>query len=504
MSSFSFDNPLAQLSDVTKTFLTREHQLFIGGQWQAPESGQRRDVIDPATDQVISTMAVGGESDINRAVSAARSAFEDGPWSRMSTNERSQIIWRIGELLDENAQELAELETLDEGSAFGICKHFYVKLSANHFRYYAGWANKITGTTIPTNLQGQWHAYSTREPVGVVGQIIPWNVPLLMAAWKVSPALAAGCTIVLKPAEDTPLTALRFAEICREAGLPDGVLNIVTGTGDAGAALVNHPDVDKIAFTGSTETGKAIVRSAADNLKRVSLELGGKSPVIIFPDADLEKAIPGAAEAVMFNTGQACTAGSRLYVHEDIYDEVVAGITDYIGQIKLGHGLDEQTQMGPLISARQHARVSSLLQSGIDEGATLIQGDNPMPSSEGYFIRPAILTNVTREMTVYREEIFGPVICAMKFNDGDLDGLVKEANNTDYGLAASIWTQNLTLAHGLAAKIRAGLVWINNHNQTDAALPFGGFKQSGWGREMGLAGLEQYTEIKSVAVCMGE
>ncbi|TCK09329.1 aldehyde dehydrogenase family protein [Marinobacterium mangrovicola] len=501
---FTFDNPLAGISDVAKQFLARKHSLFINGKWEAPVNGGTRNVEDPATGQIISTMAEGDAADIDIAVRSARKAFEDSEWSRMSTNDRAKIVWRIGELIDENAQELAELETLDEGSPFGICKNFYVKLAADHFRYYAGWANKLTGSTVPTNMAGQWHSYTLREPVGVVGQIIPWNVPLLMAAWKVSPALAAGCTIVLKPAEDTPLTALRFAEICREAGLPDGVLNVVTGAGAAGQALVDHPDVDKIAFTGSTETGKAIVRAAASNLKRVSLELGGKSPVIVFPDADLEKAIPGVAQAVMFNSGQACTAGSRLYIHEDIYDEVVAGVAEYTSSLKLGHGLDPNTNMGPLISARQHARVSSLLQSGIDEGAKVMQGDVEMPGSEGYFIRPTVLADVNSSMKVYHEEIFGPVICAMKFDSGDMKGLVQEANNSSYGLAASIWTRDLSIAHQMAAKVRAGVVWVNNHNQTDAALPFGGYKQSGWGREMGLAGLEQYTENKSVGVYLGE
>jgi phenylacetaldehyde dehydrogenase len=491
-----------RLSEATKRFLSRQHRLFIGGEWVQPTSGATRDVIDPATGAKISTMADGGAVDIDAAVKAAREAFEHGEWRRMSTNERAKILWKIGSLIDENAEELAQLEVLDEGSAYNVAKNFYVRLSADHFRYYSGWSTKIGGSTVPVNMPGEWHAYTVREPIGVVGQIIPWNVPLLMAAWKLAPALAAGCTVVLKPAEDTPLTALRLAEICREAGLPPGVLNVVTGDGKAGAALVEHPDVDKVAFTGSTATGKAIVRAAADNLKRVTLELGGKSPVFVFPDADLERTIPGVAEAVLLNSGQACTAGSRLYIHEDVYDRVVAGVAEYAESLTLGHGLDPATRLGPLISERQLSRVKGILQAGIDEGAKVYSGGG-QPSGPGYFLRPTVLTNVEPGMTVYREEIFGPVISAMKMSSDNLGALVREANNTVYGLAASVWTKDLSLAHKFAARIRAGVVWVNNHNQTDAALPFGGYKQSGWGREMGFSGIEAYTELKSVGVYLG-
>jgi phenylacetaldehyde dehydrogenase len=496
--AFSIDNPLASVSEATRSFLKRKHQHFIGGDWIDGVSGERRDVVDPATGKVISTMANGGAQEIDLAVKAAREAFENGPWRKMSPNERSKILWKIGELIDKYSVELAELDVLDEGSPYGIVKNFYVSLSADHFRYFAGWANKIEGTTVPVNMGGEWHAYTVREPVGVVGQILPWNVPILMMAWKLSPALAAGCTVVVKPAEDTPLSALRLAEICREAGLPDGVLNIVTGDGKAGAALVDHPDVDKIGFTGSTATGKAIVRAAAGNLKRVSLELGGKSPVFVFPDADLERVIPGVAESVFLNSGQACTAGSRLYIHEDVYDKVVQGVAAYAEGLKLGHGLDASTNLGPLISERQYTRVTGLLQTGLDEGANLVTGG---PSGrDGFFVKPTLLTNITPKMTIYNEEIFGPVISAMKISSENIDALAKEANNTTYGLAASIWTKDLTIAHRLASRIRAGIVWINNHNQRDANLPWGGFKQSGWGREMGKPAMELYTEVKSVAM----
>jgi phenylacetaldehyde dehydrogenase len=499
MSLFDSNNPSAGVLDATKSFLQRKHGLWIDGKPVAAASGATRGVFDPATGKQIATVSEAGAADVDLAVRAAREAFESGPWRKMSSNERSRIVWKIGDLIDAHAQEIAELETLDEGAPFAIVKDFWVRLAADHFRYYAGWANKLNGETIPVNMGGEWHAYTVREPVGVVGQIVPWNVPFLMAAWKLAPALAAGCCVVLKPAEDTPLTALRLAELCREAGVPDGVVNIVTGAGETGAAIVNHPDVDKIAFTGSTETGKAIARAATVTLKRVTLELGGKSPVFVFPDADLDNVIPGVAQAVLLNAGQACTAGSRLYIHEDVYDKVVAGVAEYASSLKLGHGLDPASQLGPLISERQFSRVSRLLAAGIDEGAKLVVGGKQQ-GDRGYFLQPTLLTGVRPGMTVYRDEIFGPVISAMKISNESLDQLAKEANNTIYGLGASIWTRDLKRAHQLASRIRAGLVWINAHHNIDAAFPFGGFKQSGWGREMGWPGIEVYTESKSVAV----
>lgn len=499
---FSIDDPLAGVSDATKAFLAREHGLFIDGGWVAGSSGERRAVIDPATGRPHASVVEGDAADVDRAVASAREAFESGPWRKMKPKERAAIIYRIGELIDKYGDELAELDVLDEGSPWGVVRNFYVALSADHFRYFSGWATKLDGSTMPVNMGGEWLAYSEREPVGVVGQILPWNVPMLMAAWKAAPALAAGCTLVIKPAEDTPLSALRFAEICKEAGLPDGVLNVVTGAGAVGAALAEHHDVDKVSFTGSTATGKAIVRSAIGNLKRVSLELGGKSPVFVFPDADLDAAIPGVAEAVFLNSGQACTAGSRLYVHEDIFDRVMDGVAGYAEGLKLGHGFDPATNLGPLINEKQFSRVQRLVSEGVTEGASVVTGGRP--GSSGYFFQPTLLAGVKPGDTLYREEIFGPVISAMKITDDNITALAREANNTEYGLGASVWTRDLQRAHKLARRIRAGIVWVNNHNQSDANFPWGGYKQSGWGREMGKDAMELYTETKSVAVYLGE
>jgi phenylacetaldehyde dehydrogenase len=358
----------------------------------------------------------------------------------------------------------------------------------------------LTGETIPVSSPGNWHAYTLRQPVGVVGQIIPWNFPLMMAAWKLAPALAAGCTIVLKPAEQTPLSALRFGELIAEAGIPDGVVNIVTGFGEtAGAALANHPDVDKIAFTGSTEVGKLIVQAAAGNLKRVSLELGGKSPAIVFPDANLDHAIGGVADAIFYNQGQCCTAGSRLFAHKSVYDKVVEGMVNKAGKIKVGHGLDPSVQLGPLVSKEQHTKVAGYIESGRKEGVKVETGGGVI-GNQGYFVEPTVLSRTNRDMRVVKEEIFGPVVCVQSFDDDDLDQVAKFANDTEYGLQASIWTHNLKVAHSLARKIKAGTICVNSHNYGDPAWPFGGFKQSGWGREMGKEVMEHYTETKSVAI----
>lgn len=499
--AFTISDPLASVSAETRAFLGQKHKLFIGGDSVDAADGARRDVVDPATGKVISNVADASPEDVNRAVAAARKAFDGGAWAETKPLERVKLLWRIGELIDKYSEQLAELDTLDEGSPYGVVKNGYIAGAAEHFRYFAGWANKITGDTLPVSLPGDWHVYTTREPVGVVGQILPWNVPFLMMAWKLAPALAAGCTVVVKPAEDTPLSAMLFADICREAGVPEGVVNIVTGDGKIGAALVDHYDVDKIGFTGSTATGQAIVRAASGNLKRVSLELGGKSPVFVFPDADIDGLIPQVAEAVYLNSGQACSAGSRLYIHEDVYDRVIEGVAAYSEGLKLGHGLDPATNMGPIISQKQYERVNGLLDTGVKQGASMVAGGDA--GMEGYFVRPTLLRDVTPEMTVYKEEIFGPVISAMKLNTRNIDELAREANNTEYGLAASIWTKDLPLAHKLAAKVRAGTIWLNAHNMIDPSMGWGGFKQSGWGREMGRSAMDIYTEQKTVAMKIG-
>jgi phenylacetaldehyde dehydrogenase len=405
-------------------------------------------------------------------------------------------------LLESHADEIAELEALDNGKPMRDARNVDLPGSYEILRYMAGWATKINGETITVSAPGSWHAYTLREPVGVVGQVIPWNFPLMMAAWKIAPALAAGCTIVLKPAEQTPLTALRLGQLIQEAGFPDGVVNILTGFGEtAGAALAAHPDVDKLAFTGSTEVGKLIVQAAAGNLKKVSLELGGKSPAIVFPDADMDVAISGTSSAIFFNMGQCCTAGSRLYAHKRVFDRLMQGVADRAGQIRVGHGLDPETQLGPLVSDEQFKRVTGYLDAGRQQGAKVVTGGSRV-GDQGYFVQPTVLTETKPEMSVIREEIFGPVVCAIPFDDDDLDRIARTANDTSYGLAASIWTRDLGIAHKLARRIKAGTVWINTHNFGDPALPFGGYKQSGWGREMGYEAIELYTEVKAVAAAL--
>jgi len=485
-------------------FLGVPRQLFIDGQWADAASGRSFETPNPATGEVLARVAEGEAEDINRAVKAARRAFEAGPWSRMTPSERGRIIWRIGDLILEHLDELAQLESLDNGKPFAVARAADVPLSADMFHYMAGWATKIEGNSINISVPympgANFHSYTLREPVGVVGQIVPWNFPLLMAAWKVAPALATGNTVVLKPAEQTPLTALRLAELIAEAGVPDGVVNVVPGFGEtAGAALATHHDVDKVAFTGSTEVGKLIVQAAAGNLKKVSLELGGKSPNIVFDDAD-PAAIAGAASAIFFNHGQCCVAGSRLYVQQGSFDEVVNGVAEIAKSIKLGPGLEQDTEMGPLVSDEQLRRVTGLVQSGMAEGAKAVAGGGGRHGNRGYFVEPTVLTNTHPEMTVVREEIFGPVVVAAPFSD--LDEVAAAANDTPYGLGAGIWTKDISKAHALAKKLRAGSVYVNCYNVFDAALPFGGYKQSGWGREMGHEVLENYTEVKAVTTLL--
>jgi phenylacetaldehyde dehydrogenase len=484
-------------------FVSRQRKMFIDGKWVEAASGKTFPTYNPATGEVLAQVAEGDREDIDRAVKAARKAFEGGAWPEMTASQRGRLIWKLGDLIEEHLEEFAQLESLDNGKPLSVARVADVPLAADLFRYMAGWVTKIEGNTIPISASSKhvkYLAYTRREPVGVVGQIIPWNFPLLMAAWKLGPALATGCTVVLKPAEQTPLSALLLAELIAEAGFPDGVVNVVPGYGEtAGAALASHPDVDKIAFTGSTEVGRLILQAAAGNLKKVSLELGGKSPNLVFADADMKATIPGAAGAIFFNHGQCCCAGSRLYVEQSIFDHVVHGVAEQAKKIKLGPGFDPETSMGPLVSEEQMNRVCSYLEIGLSEGAEAVVGGHKRPGA-GYFVEPTVMVKTKPDMKVVREEIFGPVVCAMPFRD--VDKLIAEANQSEYGLAAAVWTRDISKAHRIAEKLRAGTVWINCYNVFDAALPFGGYKQSGWGREMGHESLELYTEVKAVCAAI--
>jgi phenylacetaldehyde dehydrogenase len=494
---------MVALSAKTADFIRQPKQMLIDGRWEHAVSGKTFPVTNPATAEIIAYAAEGDKADIDKAVISARRALESKAWGGITPSERGKLVWRIGDLILKYADELAELEALDNGKPATVARIADVALSADIFHYMAGWATKLHGLTIPISIpDANFLSYTLREPVGVVGQIIPWNFPLLMAAWKLAPALATGCTVVLKVAEETPLSAIRLGEILQEAGLPNGVVNIITGFGEtAGAALAAHPLVDKIAFTGSTEVGKLIVNAAAGNLKKVTLELGGKSPNIVLKDADLDVAIPGAANAIFFNHGQCCNAGSRLYVAHEVFDAVTEGVANIANNIKLGAGLDPQTQMGPLVSNAQLNRVCGYLESGLQEGAKAICGGKKTGGA-GYFVEPTVLVDATPQMKVVQEEIFGPVVVAMPFKELD-DRLIQQANDTIYGLAAGIWTRDVGKAHALAQQLKAGTVWINCYSIFDAALPFGGYKQSGWGREMGAAVLEHYTESKAVTIKIG-
>jgi phenylacetaldehyde dehydrogenase len=467
------------LNSSVSSFITRKQKLFINGKWVDSASGKTFPTYDPATGEVLAQVAEADREDVDRAVKAARAAFATGPWSKMSPAKRGNLIWKLADLIEEHLEEFAELESLDNGKPLSIARVADVPLTVEHMRYYAGWATKIEGNTIPLTLAppSKFHAYTVREPVGVVGQIIPWNFPLLMAAWKLGPALAAGCTCILKPAEQTPLSALRLGELIQEAGFP----------------------IDKIAFTGSTEVGKLILQAAAGNLKKVSLELGGKSPNIVFDDADIEKAIPGAASAIFFNHGQCCCAGSRLYVEQKAFDKVVEGVASHAEKIRVKPGFEPDSEMGPLVSEEQLNRVCSYLESGFQEGAKAVTGGK-RHGNRGYFVKPTVLVNTHEKMKVVKEEIFGPVVTAIPFSDPK--EIIDKANDTVYGLAAGVWTRDIKKAHAVASKLRAGTVWINCYNVFDPALPFGGYKQSGWGREMGHEVLEHYTEVKSVCAAL--
>ncbi len=492
-------------SAAVQQFLDRRHGLLIDGRVREAVDERRFETRDPATGDILSTLAEGAGADIDLAVAAARRAFAAPAWRLITPGARGRLLWRVAELIEAHADELAELESLDNGKTLATARRGEIPAAAAQFRFYAGYADKIGGTTIPTSIvpEALGHhpgrrvqAWTVREPIGVVGAITPWNSPMLMAAMKLAPALACGCTVVLKPAEHTSLTAIRLGELMEEAGLPPGVLNIVTGTGPAsGAALAAHPDVDKLTFTGSTATGRAIIDAARGNLKKLTLELGGKSPAIVLDDADLATTIPGVARGIFANAGQVCVAGSRIYVARPLLDRFVAALAAHAAELRLGHGLDPASDMGPLVSRAQAERVESYVQSGRAEGARLVTGGNRLGPA-GTFFEPTVVTEVNPSMRMMREEIFGPVAAITPFDD--VDAVLSLANDTEYGLAASVWTESLRDAHRVAGALRAGTVWINCHSYFSPELPKGGHRQSGWGVENGAPGLDNYLELKTV------
>jgi acyl-CoA reductase-like NAD-dependent aldehyde dehydrogenase len=494
--------PAYQLQPATQAFLDRQpKQLLIGGEWQPAASGETFATLNPATGAPLAQVAQAGAADVDRAVQAARRAFESAPWRDLSGADRGALLWKLADVLEQHADELAELETLDNGKPIRTARHGDLPTAIKHFRYYAGWASKLEGSTIPVSVPNQF-VYTLREPVGVVGLIIPWNFPLVMAAWKLAPALAAGNAVILKPAEETPLSALRLGELMAEAGLPGGVVNILTGPGvPTGAALTAHPGVDKIAFTGSTEVGRKIMAAAAgSNLKRVSLELGGKSPNVIFADADLEQAIKGATWAVFSSSGQECVAGSRLFVEQPVYQQVLDGLAGQAQRIRVGSGFTPKVHIGPIVSDRQLQTILGYIESGQQAGAQVVTGGQRLGGdlAGGYFVAPTIFAHPDDTLRLVQEEIFGPVVGVTPFENWD--ELIQRANRTRYGLAAGAWTRDLSKAHRFARAVQAGTVWINGYGLFDPAAPFGGYKESGFGREMGQAALDLYTELKTVWV----
>jgi len=485
------------LSTKSLPFVTR--QLFINNEWVEPSLEGRFDVINPATGEKLTDVAEATEEDVNLAVACARTAFESGPWSRMTARDRGRILYKIAELLRTFTREFSQLESMNNGKPISETLNVDLPLAIECFEYYAGLADKLQGETIP--VSGEFLNYTLREPVGVVGQIIPWNFPLLMLAWKLGPALATGCTVVLKPAEQTPLTALLFADLLLKAEVPPGVVNILTGDEVAGQAIARHMDIDKVAFTGSTEVGRKVMKMAAEsNLKKVSLELGGKAPNIVFADSDLDAAVQGAITGIFFNQGEVCCAGSRIYVERSVHDEFVLRLKDRVEELRVGNPLDPNTQMGAQVSGEQFSKIIYYINTGIKEGARLVTGGGPVSGTQGYFVKPTIFTEVDDNMTIAREEIFGPVVSILSFKD--IDDLVSRANDTFYGLSAGIWTRDIGKAHRLAKRIKAGTIWINCFNCFDAASPFGGYKQSGFGRELGKPAIELYTQVKSVWVAL--
>ncbi|UOQ94774.1 aldehyde dehydrogenase family protein [Halobacillus shinanisalinarum] len=484
------------LKPKVRAFLEGRKELYINGEFVPSISGKTFNVYNPATEEVFAEVSEAQAEDVDQAVKAARQAFEEGEWSKLSAADRSHLIYKLADLIEQNREELAQLESLDNGKPYAVALEDDIDGTAEHFRYYAGWATKILGQTVP--ISPDYLNYTRHEPVGVVGQIIPWNFPLSMASWKLGAALATGCTVVLKPAEQTPLSLLYAASLFKEAGFPDGVVNFAPGFGDiAGAAIVDHRDIDKLAFTGSTAVGKSIMRKAAESIKHVTLELGGKSPNIILEDADIEKAIEGAFDGIMYNHGQNCSAGSRVFVHRKHYDRVVDELAKRAEEVKLGNGLDPETDMGPLVSKEQFDRVLHYIRIGKEEGARLVAGGESA-FDKGYFVQPTVFADVEDDMTIVREEIFGPVVAVFPFDT--TEEAVRRANDSLYGLAAAVWTENIKRGHQVAHDLKAGTVWINDYNLENPAAAFGGYKQSGIGREMGNYALDNYMEVKSVWV----